>query len=884
MSDTRPDADELLDIVAEHKVQRAKGRLKIFLGMAAGVGKTYSMLSNAQEARERGQEIVIGYLEMHGRKETEALAEHLESLPPRVIEHRGIEIKEFDIDSALTRKPEIVLVDELAHTNAPESRHAKRFQDIEELLDAGIGVWTTVNIQHIESLRDVVAQVTGIFVQETVPDSFIERADEIELIDIPPEQLQQRLQDGKIYVPEKIEQALQGFFKKGNLLALRELALRQTAERVDQELRKTRSLTKTTEPWHASERILVCVAPSRMASKVVRAARRLANSLHADLLAVTVASSRQAGIGTQAQAEMDAAMRLAEELGAKTTTLAGDDIVAELIAYAQQENVTTIVMGKPVRQRWKEIVFGSVVDHTVRSSGNIDVLIITGDEASGTPLRRSQREGAWSIKGIAETILLVALATVIGHFIGNEVRHANIIMLYLLGTSIVSVRHTRREAMLSAVLAVTCFNFFFVPPIHTFAVSDVQNVLTFAVMLAVALMISSLTSRLKEHSRAASDRERNTAALYDLSKKLAGTRSKTEMAQLAIDKIRSLVGADSAVLRISSAGLFGPLVASDTGFESTEKEQAVARWVVDHGKPAGASTDTLSGAEGFYLPLAGSEETFGAFAVQLGDRELDTSSRHLIEAVGSLLSTALERAFFAKASHVAALKAETERLRGDLLSSVSHDLRTPLASILGAASILKSNAEATAKQQDLASVIVEESERMSRLVQNLLDMTRIRGSIDLNYDWHNLEEIVNAAILRTESLFDHPVSVEVEGGQLLVRADGVLFEQVIVNLLENASRHAGRDAHVQVTIRQAGWSAQLDVIDDGPGIPEEVGAQVFERYRGRSSAGFGLGLAICKAAVEAHQGRISIVPTKVGADFRIEFPLEPAPTKSEGRE
>lgn len=874
MPDTRPNPDDLLDIVAEHKGQRNRGRLKIFLGMAAGVGKTYSMLSDGQEAQQRGQEIVVGYLEFHGRKETEALAESMEIIPPKIIDHRGVTIKEFDVDAALARKPEVILVDELAHTNAPDCRHLKRYQDIEELLDAGITVWTTVNIQHIESLRDVVAQVTGVFVQETVPDSFFERADEIELIDIPPEQLQQRLQDGKIYVPEKIDQALQGFFKKSNLLALRELALRHTAERVDQDLRKARTLTKATEPWHTSERILVCIAPSRMATKVVRAARRLANSLHAELLAVTVASSRQAGIGAQAQADMDAGMRLAEELGAKTATLAGDDIVAELISYAQQENVTTIVMGKPVRQRWKEIVFGSVVDHTVRSSGNIDVLIITGDAASGTPLKRTRRDTSWSWAGIVETIALVGIATALGHLIGNEVRHANIIMLYLLAVSVISIRRGRQEALLSAVLSVTCFNYFFVPPVHTFAISDIQNALTFAVMLLVALLLSSLTSRLKEHSRAASERERNTSALYDLSKKLAGTRSKTEMGELAVAKIQSLIGSNSAVFRLTSGGDFNILSGSESGFEKADKEQAVARWVIDHGKPAGASTDTLSGAEGYYIPLAGSEGTFGAFAIQLGDRELDTSQRHLIEGVGNLLSTALERAQYAKSSHVAALRAETERMRGDLLSAVSHDLRTPLASIVGAASVLREHKELSIQDRELANMIVEESDRMSRLVRNLLDMTRVQGALDLSFDWYNLDELVSSAVLRTEKLFDLPVKISSGGDQLLVRADGILLEQVIVNLLENASRHAGRKANVEILLGRARQVALIDVIDDGPGVPPLEAGKIFDRFKGETTGGFGLGLAICKAAVEAHHGSIYLVSTPKGADFRIELPLD----------
>lgn len=874
MPENRPSPDELLERVNDSSPH--KGRLKIYLGMAAGVGKTYSMLGDGQDAKKRGLDIIVGYLEFHGRKETEAMADGLELLPVKVWEHRGIDVKEFDIDAALLRKPEIILVDELAHTNAPDSRHAKRYQDIEDLLDAGINVCTTVNIQHIESLRDVVAQVTGVFVQETVPDSFFKRADEIELVDIPPEQLQQRLQDGKIYVPEKIDQALNGFFKKGNLLALRELALRQTAERVDQDLRKARTMANATEPWHTSERILVCVAPNRMAQKVVRAARRIANSLHAELLAVSVSSSRQSGVGEKARAELDAGIRLAEELGAKTATLAGDDIVAELVSFARQENVTTIVMGKPIRQRWKEILFGSVVDHTVRNSGDIDVLVITGEEASGTPfMKQSRQKVAWSWPGIAETVLLVGVTTGLGHLISNEVRHANIIMLYLVAVSAISVRHGRQEALLSAILSVAAFNYFFVPPVHTFAITDAQNIVTFAVMLAVALLLSSLTLRLKEHSRAASERERNTAALYDLSRKLAGTRSKTEMAEFTIEKIRSLLNVESAVFRVSSAGKFTILATSENGFENKEKEQAVAKWVTDHGKPAGATTDTLSGADGFYIPLAGSETTFGALGILLDDRECDTVQRHMIEGIGSLLSTALERAQYAKASHISAIKAETERMRGDLLSAVSHDLRTPLASITGAASVLKEHSSLGSQEKELAATILDESDRMGRLVRNLLDMTRVQGSIELNLDWYDLDELVTSAIDRTKTLFKNPVEVTKPSEQVLIHADGVLLEQVFVNLLENASKYAGEYAKVKILLGRARQMALIDVIDDGPGIPENMRETIFERFKKGESGGFGLGLAICKAAVEAHNGRIYAVQMVGGADFRIEIPIDP---------
>ena len=869
MSDSRPNPDELLQLIPEV----GRGRLKIFLGMAAGVGKTFSMLSDGQDAKLRGIDIVVGYLEFHGRKETESISTGLELLPIRTIEHRGVTLKEFDIDAALARKPAVILVDELAHTNAPDSRHTKRFQDIEELLDAGINVWTTMNIQHIESLRDVVAQITGVFVQETVPDAFLERADEIELVDIPPEQLQQRLHDGKVYVPEKIDQALQGFFKKGNLLALRELALRHTADRVDQDLRKVRGQGSEIEPWHASERILVCIAPNRMAQRVVRAARRLANSLHAELIAVTVSSSRQFRVGPQAQSEMDAAMRLAEELGSRTVTLAGDDIVAELVGFARSENATTIVMGKPVRQRWKEIVFGSVVDHTVRHSGNIDILIITGDEDSGTPLRKVKRDTKWTWRGIIEALIVVSIATALGHLIGNESRHANIIMLYLLGVAGISVRHGRQEALLSAVLSVAAFNFFFVPPVHTFAVTDAQNVLTFAVMLAVAILISSLTVKLKEQSQAASDRERNTATLYQLSSKLAGTRSKTEMASFASKKIRALIGVESCVFRLTSKSDFQLLAPSDNSFEKPDKEQAVARWVIDHGKPAGASTDTLSGAEGFYVPLQGSLGTFGALGVHLGTRDLETSQRHIVEGIASLLATALERAQYAKASHISALRAETERMRGDLLSAVSHDLRTPLASITGAASVLKDDEKLSSQERELAATILEESDRMARLVRNLLDMTRVQGQLDLSFDWYNLNELVDSAVIRTKKLFEKPVQVSRGPNQLLVHADGLLIEQVIVNLLENAARHAGKDSEVQILVGRARTMALVDVIDNGPGIPEAEQSKIFDRFRGKSTGSIGLGLAICKAVLEAHNGQIYLVPSNEGADFRIEFPL-----------
>ncbi|QYK54224.1 MAG: sensor histidine kinase KdpD [Fimbriimonadaceae bacterium] len=868
MEPRRPDPDALLATVPSEK----RGRLKLYLGMAAGVGKTYAMLSDAREAKKRGDEVVIGYLEPHDRPDTIAQAEGLEVISPKLIEHKGVRLAELNVEAVIEAGSAICLVDELAHSNAPGSRHAKRWQDIEDLLDAGIEVWTTVNIQHIESLRDIIAQVTGVFVQETVPDSFIERADEIELVDIPPEALQQRLREGKIYAPEKIEQALSQFFGKGNLLALRELALRHTAERVDEELLKSRRTQLAVEPWHARERILVCVAPNSMARRIVRASRRLATSLKADFLAVSVSSPRQSP-SEQGKLELEAAMTLAEQLGAKTATLAGGDVVGELIRFAQSENVTTIVMGKPIKPRWREYLFGSVVDHTVRASGDIDVLVVTG-KPEKAEVRPAKNQGKWDWRGSAEALLWVAAASWLGVLVETDVQPANVIMLYLIGVVAVSLRYDRFSSMVCALGSVLAYNFYFTEPRYTLHVYDFRDLITFGVMLAVSLILSSLTARLKEQNRALSERERNTGALYSLSQALAATRSKTEMARSAVGAIRTLTGADAAVLRVDSSGSIKVLEESELGFEKDAKESAVGEWVIEHGKPAGATTNTLAGSAGWYLPLRGAGKTFGAIAVKVenaADWRID--KRHLVEAIANQLTTAIERAQFAKESHQATLKAESEQLRSDLLSSVSHDLRTPLASITGSASVLEIQPELTSQSRELAATIREESNRLERLVRNLLDMTRIQGKVELKLDWYALDEVVESAVSRTADLFDQPVQVESPSEPIMVKVDGLLIEQVLVNLLENASRHAGRHTGVTIRLSQAKGFALIEFEDQGPGISPDRQPHVFDRFESSGAVGSGLGLAIAKAAVEAHGGTLDLIPSAVGAQFEIRIPL-----------
>lgn len=868
--------DPLAQMKDEQSRER-RGRLKVYLGMAAGVGKTYGMLVEGRQEAARNTDVVIGYLEPHGREETEALAAGLVVLPPKLIEHRGVTIKEFDLDAALARKPELLLVDELAHTNPEGSRHNKRWQDIEELLHAGIDVITTVNIQHIESLRDVVAQITGVFVQETVPDAFFDLANEIELVDIPPEQLHQRLQEGKIYGMEKVDQALKGFFKRGNLLALRELALRHTAEQVDKDLRQTRAALQKQEAWHAGERILVCVAPNRLALRVVRAAKRLASSLHAELLAVTVESSRQRAVSAENREYQEQAMVLAERLGAKTANLAGEDIVAELIKFAQRENVTTIVMGKPVRQRWKEIVFGSVVDSTIRSSGDIDVMVITGAESQGTPIFRRPKAEVSTWRGWAEVAIALTVGTAFGFLIYDELHLSNIIMLYLVGVVFVALRNGFKESLATAFISICIFDFCFVPPRFTFAVSDVRFIVTFVVMLVVSAILSTLTLRLRESTRTVTLRERTTSALYDLSRSLAESRKKEEMAHLAAQKASDLLNCPTAVFVKSETSL-QLITSSSTGFETSANEKAVAQWVMDHGQPGGAGTDTLSGARAHYVPLNGSNGTLGVLALELpAEKSADLSQRHLIEAIANQLAGALERAQFAKESNEAALQAESEQMRSDLLSAVSHDLRTPLASIEGSATTLLEHPELSAQSKELASTIQEESQRMARLIRNLLDMTRVQGAIQLDLDWQSLEDLVTNAVDRSSNLLVNPVKVFKPEKEVLIKLDGVLIEQVIVNLLENAARHAGPEAQVTVEISQVGNTALLTVSDNGPGFQPGQEAKIFDRFQRTGTSGFGLGLAICKAAVEAHGGKISATNVNPGAMFKIELPMEEPP-------
>ena len=847
----------------------------MFLGASAGVGKTYAMLAEAHEESERGRDVLVGYVETHRRAETQALVEGLETLPRAHREYRGVRVEEFDLDAALARRPDLVLVDELAHTNAPESRHPKRWQDVEELLGAGIDVYTAVNVQHLESLNDAVAQVTGVIVKETVPDAIVERADTIEVVDIPPEALRQRLREGKVYVPDRIDHALEGFFKVGNLMALREMALRRAADRVDAEMQRYRAEQGVTGLWPARERVLVCVAPNRLASRVVRAAARMAAASHAEPIALVVESDRQQNRPESEHESARQALRLAESLGMETATLHAHDIVGEIVAFARRRNVSMVVVGKPIKARWREILFGSVVDDLVRRSGEIDVHVITAERTEDGPLRAPRLPLSHNgPKGYVWALVAVALATGACALLSTHIETTNLAMVYLLAVAGVAGRFGLGEAVLASVLGVAVFDLAFVPPRGTLAVSDAQYLVTFGVMLVVALLISRLTLRLRDQARGAAERERRTAALYGLSRQLARSRGKKELVAAAVHEIGGVFETEVAVLGRDET--FAP---SPSGFE----EPAVARWALEHDESAGRGTDTLPGSRGLYVPLRGAAGAVGvlAFLPRGDDWPLAPAQRSLLETFANALGVSLERAQLAKESHESRLQAETERTRNALLSSISHDLRTPLTSIAGAASALVERGEGG----ELAQTIVHESMRLNLQVQNLLDMTRLQsGEVKPRLEWNSVEEIVGAAVGQSRGLLEpRPIEVRVPPDLPLLNVDGDLVYKLFVNLFENAARHTPPETRLWVTASEGSRTVRVVVADDGPGIPKGEESAIFERFAqggaskgGHKGEGLGLGLAICRAIMRIHNGVIWAQSRPGGGtEFHVEFPRPP---------
>ena len=915
----RPDPDELLDKLQRDEAKSQRGKLKIFFGASAGVGKTYAMLQAARRRKEDGVDVVVGIAETHGRSETAALLDGLDVLPLARIEYRGRKLGEFDLDAALARKPQLILVDELAHSNVQGARHLKRWQDVYELLDAGIDVYTTVNVQHLESLNDVVGQITGIRVWETVPDRVFDRADEVTLVDLPAEELLDRMRDGKVYMAQQAERAVRNFFRKGNLIALRELALRRTADRVDAQMREYRADRSIQRIWQARDRLLVCVGPGPEAPTLVRAAARLAAALKADWIAVYVETPKLQRLPDARRERTLNALKLAAELGAETATLAGNDAVAALIGYARVRNVSKLVAGASSRSgltRWLRRPLG---DRIAERAGDVDLTLIrASSEQQGverhTPLDAGARAWRDALSAARErrsppgayawALAICAGITLVASQLLNRIDLTNLVMLYLLGVIFTAVRLGRGPGVVLSFLSVAAFDFFFVPPRMSLSVSDTQYLLTFFSMLLTSLVISHLTSSLRREASVARRREQRTGAMYAMARELAAALATEQIVEIGSRHVSEVFRARVAILLPDSADQVKQKIEEADAaitLEGSALDSDVGQWVYDQQKPAGHGTDTLPAAAALYLPLKAPMRTRGVLAVVTKDeRELEVpEQQRMLDAFAAQIALALERVHYVDIARDALVNMESERLRNSLLSAISHDLRTPLTAIVGFSSMLAQTRESHPEPlpgDDLVEAIHEEALRMTGIVTNLLDMARLQaGGLKLNRQWSLLEETVGAALRACRRvLVRHPVQVKLPLDLPLLQLDAVLMERLFSNLFENAAKYAPPDTPLEIggaLIDDDGKPFVRVTVDDfGPGLPAGMEARVFEKFtRGEKESakpGIGLGLAICRAIVDAHGGTIGAVNRMAadghveGARFWFTLPVETPPPSS----
>ncbi|MBV9458404.1 MAG: sensor histidine kinase KdpD, partial [Bradyrhizobium sp.] len=844
----------------------ARGRLKIFLGAAPGVGKTYEMLLTAQARRREGVDVVAGVVVTHGRTETMALLEGLEVIPPRVLNYKKRKLEELDIDAVLARRPQLVLVDELAHTNAPGSRHPKRFLDVEELLAAGLDVYTTLNIQHVESLNDVVAQITRIRVRETVPDRIIDRADDIEIIDLTPEDLIRRLKEGKVYVPANAERALKHYFSPGNLTALRELALRCTAERVDEQLLTHMQSHAIEGPWAAGERVVVCISEDTRSAGLVRYTKRLADRLRATWTALFIETRRSLLLSEKERDRVADTLRLAESLGAEAATIPGVSrrIADDVIAYARENNATHIVIGKSARSRLFEILNGSVVHDLVRRAGNISVHVIAGEEASTIPQKTVQpARPAQSVVPVSFFMSACAIAAALGFALIIEpvIGLESIDLVFLTAIVGIAVRYGLWPSLLAVVLASLAYNFFFLPPIYTFTIADPTNVAALFFFAIVAVVVSNLASRVRAQAMVAQARTRTTEALYSFSRKLAACGTIDDVLWATAFQIASMLKL-RVVLLLPENGLIAVRAGYPPEDTLDEADLAAARWAFQNNKPAGRAAETLPGAKRLFLPMRTGRGIIGVVGLD-NDRPgplLTPEQRRLFDALSDQGALAIERVHLVEDLDRAKLAAETDRLRQALLTSISHDLKTPLAAVLGAASTLRDLEPALGikDKAELLATVIDESERLNRFIANLLDMTKLEsGAVAPNRAPHDIAEVIGSALARASKILaSHRVQVEVPPDLPMLEIDAVLFEQVLFNLLDNAAKYAAAASTILIEAWQDKQNLRLQIIDEGTGIPEADVERIFDKfYRATKAdsvrAGTGLGLAISRGFVEA---------------------------------
>ena len=891
VAEARPDPDRLLAQVQAEEARSKRGRLRIFFGASAGVGKTYSMLEAAHTARGAGIDVVVGYVEPHGRMGTERLLDGLERLPTLPVSYRGLVRREFDLDAALKRHPATLLVDELAHSNVaagePPPRHPKRWQDVEEILDAGIDVWTTVNVQHLESLNDLIAQITGVRQRETLPDRVFDEADEVELVDLPPDDLLERLRAGKVYIADEAANAAERFFRKPNLMALRQIALRRVADRVDAAARAAAPEDRLARPRLAGERILVATGPDAQSEQLVRAGKRLADALDADWTVVYVETPPLLKLSEAQRNRRIALLRLAESLGAESVTLDGPTAAEALLEYAGTRHATRVIVGTPKRLGLRALLRPSTASELARRARGFDVIVISPSQSPEgvradpqAPTDAIPQPVPWSRYASAAAVSVVC--TAIAFLMFPHFERVNLAMVYLLGVTVAGLRLGRGPSVLTTVLNVAAFDFCFVPPRFALGIPDAQYLVTFAVMLIVGLVIANLMASVRQQTRAAGARERRTALLYGMTRELAGTRGMRAIAHAAVRHVAEVFECQVVVLLPDSTGrLHYP---SDPPMEQSLRgtQLGVAQWVADHGRQAGLGTDTLAAAPALYVPLGTAERRLGVLAVLPRNvrRVLLPEQHHLLETFAAQIGIALERVQLAERAESVRVAAERESLRNTLLASISHDLRTPLAAMAGAGSTLAEHGPSLDEptRRSLARSIETRALEMTELISNVLDLMRFEsGQIVLRRDWQMLDELLEAALTSLgPRLKGHGVHMHLPPTLPPVHVDATLIVQVFTNLLDNVVKYTPPGTTVLVSAAQDGLFVRVTVDDTGPGLPAGDPARLFDKFqRGveeGTAVGVGLGLAICKAIVQAHGGEIA-AHNRAEGGARFEFTL-----------
>lgn len=868
--DQRPDPDVLLEQVQAQQARAARGKLRIYFGASAGVGKTYAMLAAARKLMQDGQEVLVGIVETHGRSETATLLDGLVLLPLKEIGYRGKIVKEFDLDAALARHPALLLVDELAHSNAPGSRHPKRWQDVEECLNAGIDVYTTVNVQHLESLNDVVGGITGIRVAETLPDTVFDAADEVVLVDVPADELLARLKAGKVYQGKQAERASQNFFRKGNLIALRELALRRTADRIQDDVQAYRIEKSISSVWKTDSALLVAVGPQAGAQHLIRSSAQLASQLNAEWHVVYVETPALQRLPSSQREYILKSLKLAQDLGAVTTVLTGNDVARAITDYAQSHNFSRIILGR-AHAVWLWRI--PLLRRIAQRAPDLDLIEIgrpaaqqaTAQYTAGTAPAEHPASGAQRVRnawGYGYALLASLLTALLATPLLPHIDLANIVMLFLLTVVLVAVLLGRGPAVLAAFVGVAAFDFFFVPPRFSFAISDFQYLLTFGVMLAVGLITGQLTAGARYQARIAARREERARALYEFARALSAVLQTEQIFEITRSTIQRTFHARATLLLPDDAGhLSLPSEAQEAG----GIDLGIAQWAFDRAQPAGIGTDTLPGSQFLYLPLIAPMRTRGILALQPASRRwlLVPEQRQQLDTFTALAAIALERVHYVEIAQDALIRMESERLRNSLLAALSHDLRTPLTALVGLSeSLAMSMPSLSAPQLELAEALKNETLRMSALVTNLLDMARIQsGEVKLNLQWQSIEELVGSALQLCRALLvQHRIRTRIASDLPLVRVDGVLMERVLCNLLENAAKYTPSGATIMISALARNGFMEVAVSDNGPGLAAGREEAIFEKFtrgeRESATPGVGLGLAICRAIVEAHGGSI----------------------------